>query len=190
MSPFKHPKARATTAAATILGAFVLAAPLYAATAADAPEPPIQVAAASMNEVPDASSPETMSAPAAESPGTAAVDARIAELHKRLKITDAQKTQWDNIAQVMRDNAEAMTALEKERAHDAKSMNAVDVVKSYSEVIQAHEDGMKKFIPAFEDLYNSMSDSQKQIADSMFRGRARAEAKKEVSRANSTKATN
>ena len=49
---------------------------------------------------------------------------------------------------------------------------------------------MKKFIPAFEDLYNSMSDQQKQIADSMFRGRARAEAKKEVSRANSTKATN
>ena len=48
MSPFKHPKARATTAAATILGAFVLAAPLYAATA-DVPEPPIQVAAASMN---------------------------------------------------------------------------------------------------------------------------------------------
>ena len=39
MSSVKHPKARATTAAATILGAFVLAAPLYAATAADAPEP-------------------------------------------------------------------------------------------------------------------------------------------------------
>ena len=189
MSPFKHPKARATTAAATILGAFVLAAPLYAATA-DVPEPPIQVAAASSSEMPPASSPETMSAPAAEAPGTASVDARIAELHRRLKITEAQKTQWDNVAQVMRENAEAMTALEKERAHDAKSMDAVAVVKSYSEVIQAHEDGMKKFIPAFEDLYNSMSDQQKQIADSMFRGRARAEAKKEVSRANSTKATN
>ena len=187
MSPFKHPKARATTAAATLLGAIVLAGPLYAATA-DVPEPPIQVAAA--NEIAPASSPETMSAPAAEAPGTAAVDARIAELHRRLKITDAQKTQWDSVAQVMRENAEAMTALEKERVHDAKSMNAVDVVKSYSEVIQAHEDGMKKFIPAFEDLYNSMSDSQKQIADSMFRGRARAEARKEVSRANSTKATN
>ena len=89
----------------------------------------------------------------------------------------------------MRENAQAMTALEKERAHDAKSMNAVDVVKSTGSY-QAHEDGMKKFIPAFEDLDNSMSDSQKQIADSMFRGRARAEAKKEVSRANSTKATN
>ncbi len=189
MSPFKHPKARATTAAATILGAIVLAGPLYAATA-DVPEPPIQVAAASSNEMAPASSPETMSGPAAEAPGTAAVDARIAELHRRLKITEAQKTQWDNVARVMRENAEAMTALEKERAHDAKSMNAVDVVKSYSEVIQAHEDGMKKFIPAFEDLYSSMSDSQKQIADSMFRGRARAEAKKEVSRANSTKATN
>ena len=179
MSSVKHPKARATTAAATILGAFVLAAPLYAATA-DVPEPPIQVAAASSNEMPAASSPETMSAPAAESPGTAAVDARIAELHKRLKITDAQKTQWDNIAQVMRDNAEAMTALEKERAHDAKSMNAVDVVKSYSTVIEAHEAGMKKFIPPFEALYDTMSPAQKKTADSLFRNREKASAAKQT----------
>jgi hypothetical protein len=82
----------------------------------------------------------------------------------------------------MRDNAQAMTDLQKQRAADAKSMTAVDVVKSYSEVIQAHEDGMKKFIPAFEDLYNSMSDQQKKIADSMFRGRARSEARKVASK--------
>jgi hypothetical protein len=83
---------------------------------------------------------------------------------------------------VMRENAQAMVDLKKQRATDAKSMTAVDVVKSYSEVIQAHEDGMKKFIPAFEDLYNSLSDSQKKIADSMFRGRARADAKKVASK--------
>ncbi len=37
---------------------------------------------------------------------------------------------------------------------------------------------MKKFIPAFEALYNSLSDTQKKIADSMFRGRARTSAAK------------
>ena len=47
----------------------------------------------------------------------------------------------------MRDNAQKMAELEKQRAADANSMTAVDVVKSYSEVIDAHEDGMKKFIP-------------------------------------------
>jgi hypothetical protein len=40
---------------------------------------------------------------------------------------------------------------------------------------------MKKFIPAFEALCNSMSDEQKKIADSMFRTRARTEAKKVAS---------
>jgi protein CpxP len=176
MNSFKLPKMRATTAAASLFGAIVFAAPLYAAPN-DMPAPPIQVAAATT------SSPDTMAPPAAEEPGTAAVETRISELHKRLKITEKEQPQWDAVAAVMRDNAAAMVALQKERAHDAKSENAVDVVKSYSGVIQAHEDGMKKFVPAFENLYDSLSDSQKQIADSMFRGRARTEAKKEVSKA-------
>ena len=103
-------------------------------------------------------------------------------MHTRLHITEAQKPQWDALTQVMRDNAQAMVDLQKQRAADASGMNAVEVIKSYSEVIQAHEDGMKKFIPAFEDLYNSMSDAQKKTADSMFRGRARSEAKKVASK--------
>jgi hypothetical protein len=57
-------------------------------------------------------------------------------------------------------------------------MDAVDGVKSYGAVIEAHEAGMKKFIPAFETLYNSMSDEQKKTADALFRNRARAAAKK------------
>ncbi len=73
-----------------------------------------------------------------------------------------------------------MVDLQKQRAADAPSLNAVEVVKSYGAVIEAHEAGMKKFIPAFEALYNSLSDAQKKIADSMFRSRARAKAKKEA----------
>ncbi len=80
----------------------------------------------------------------------------------------------------MRDNAQAMRDLQKQRAANAQSMNAVEVVKSYESVIEAHEEGMKKFIPAFEALYNSLSDAQKKIVDSMFRSRARASAAKET----------
>ena len=124
-----------------------------------------------------------MASTSPESPAAGTVETHIRDLHKKLQITEAQKSQWDALAQVMRDNAQKMEDLEKRRVADSKSMTAVDVVKSYSEVIDAHEDGMKKFIPAFEDLYNSMSDSQKKIADSLFRSRARTEAKKEVSKA-------
>jgi periplasmic protein CpxP/Spy len=108
----------------------------------------------------------------------AAVEARIKELHNKLDITAAQQTQWDNLVQVMRDNAKAMMDLQKQRAQDAKSMTAVDAVKSYADVIRAHEAGMNKFVPAFETLYASMSDAQKKTADAMFQSRVRSAAKK------------
>lgn len=174
---FKRPIARAATAAAILLGTIVLVNPLFAASgglsqaaAAKVPAPREQVA--------QAASPDAMASPAPEPAANSAVEARIKDLHKRLHITEAQRTQWDALADVMRENAQAMADLQKQRAADAKSMNAVDVVKSYAEVIQAHEDGMKKFIPAFEALYNSLSDAQKKVADSMFRSRAQTSAVK------------
>jgi protein CpxP len=156
---FKHRAARATGAAVTLLGAIVLAGPSFAASG---------------EMLAQASSQQAMAAPASESAqSTSAVEAHIRDLHKRLRITDAQKPQWEALVKVMRDNAQAMTTLQKERAADAQSMNAVDVVKSYASVVEAHEDGMKKFIPPFEALYNTMSDSQKKTADSLFRSRER-----------------
>lgn len=179
MIPFKHATARAATAATTLLGAIVLASSLFAATGDFSPAAATE-SLAGREQIAQGASPEAMPAPAPESAGNSSVEARIKDLHKRLKITDAQKAQWDALAQVMRENAQAMADLQKQRASDASTMNAVDVVKSYSEVIQAHADGMKKFIPAFEALYNSLSDAQKKIADSMFRSRARTSAAKAV----------
>jgi protein CpxP len=173
MIPSNSLTARASVAAAGLLGAIVLAAPLFAASGDSM----------STTKPGVASSREEMASNAPDSSANETVETHIKDLHKKLKITDAQKTQWDALAQVMRDNAQKMAELEKRRSADAKSMTAVDVVKSYAEVIDAHEDGMKKFIPAFEDLYNSLSDSQKKIADSLFRSRARSEARKEVSKA-------
>ncbi len=184
MIPFRHATARAvkTTATATLLGAIILATPFFAAAgdffAAAATGSP-----AAREQIAQAASSGAMEAPATKPAENGPVEARIKELHRRLHITEAQKPQWDALTQVMRDNAQAMEDLEKQRATDVKAMSAVDVVKTYGDVIQAHEDGMKKFIPAFEALYNSLSDSQKKIADSMFRGRAEASAKKEAKEA-------
>jgi len=185
MIRFTHPTARAATAAATLLGAIVFAGPLFAASGqlsrAAATKSPATRELVAQAASPEAAPPEAMApASASEPAATTSVEARIAELHKRLHITDAQKPQWDNLAQVMRDNAQAMVDLQKQRAANAKSMNAEDVVKSYGSVIEAHEAGMKKFIPAFDAVYDSMSDAQKKTADSLFRSRARAAAKKEA----------
>jgi hypothetical protein len=165
MIVFTRPAIRAASAAATLLGAIILASPLFAASG--------EILA-------QASSQQAMASSASEPAGITAVEARIRDLHKKLHITAAQKPQWDNLTEVMRSNAQAMVDLQKQRASDAQSMSAVDVIKSYESVIEAHEDGMKKFIPPFEALYNTMSDAQKKTADSLFRSREKASAAKQT----------
>ncbi|HXZ44837.1 MAG TPA: hypothetical protein VEH53_08390, partial [archaeon] len=76
--------------------------------------------------------------------------------------------------QMMRDDARRMEALIKARSENARTMTAVDDLKSYSEIVAAHEEGLKKFIPAFEFLYASMSDAQKKAADDIFRNHRRS----------------
>ena len=97
------------------------------------------------------------------------VEARITNMHAKLKITQAQEVQWANVAQVMRDNEKAVEPLIKTRKENAKTMTAVDDLKSYGEITDAHADGIKKFTPIFSSLYDSMSDAQKKNADAMFR---------------------
>jgi hypothetical protein len=160
MINFTHRTVRAAGAAATLLGAVVLANPVFAAST----QSPAQ---------------QAMAAPA-DSSAMAPVEARIKDLHKQLHITEVQKPQWDALATVMRDNAQAMVDLQKQRAVDSQSMSAVEVIKSYESVIEAHESGMKKFVPPFEALYNSMSDAQKKTADSLFRNREKASAAKQT----------
>ena len=96
-------------------------------------------------------------------------EARIKDLHATLKITPDQEDLWNKVTQVMRDDAKKMDALNQARFEKAKDMTAVEDLKSYSEVAQAHADGLKNFITVFEALYAGMSDDQKKAADTLFR---------------------
>ncbi len=98
------------------------------------------------------------------------VDARIKDLHSKLKITAVQEEQFNKLAQVMRDNVAAMEPLIKARKEKG-AMNAVDDLKSYSEIQDTHAAGLKNFIAAFEPLYSSMSEDQKKLADKVFASR-------------------
>jgi periplasmic protein CpxP/Spy len=106
---------------------------------------------------------------AAKASGEERVEARIKNMHAKLKITQSQEGQWTKIAQVMRDNAKSMDALTHKRFENAKTMTAVDDLKSYGEITDAHADGIKKFTPVFATLYAGMSDAQKKEADALFR---------------------
>ena len=106
---------------------------------------------------------------AARASDEARVEARIKNMHAKLTITNAQEEQWAKVAHVMRDNAKTMDALTQQRFEHAKSMTAVDDLKSYGEITDAHADGIKKFTPVFATLYADMSDAQKKEADVLFR---------------------
>lgn len=100
---------------------------------------------------------------------TERVEAHIKALHEQLHITDAQAAQWNDLAQVMRDNAKTIEDLVKQREQNIKTMTAVDDLRSYQALAEAHAEGLKKLVPVFETLYDGMSDDQKKIADVVFR---------------------
>jgi len=94
---------------------------------------------------------------------------RIKDLHAKLKITPEQEAQWGKVSQAMLDDAKTMDTLTQARIDHAKDMTAVDDLKSYGEIVDAHAAGLKKLTPLFADLYAGMTDEQKKEADALFR---------------------
>jgi protein CpxP len=128
----------------------------------------IAFASANLSQAVSATPPQKTSAKAKVSK-VDRTEARIKDLRARLKITPAQEDLWNKLTQVMRDDAKTMDALNQARYEKIETMTAIEDLKSYSEIAQAHADELKNFIPVFEALYASMSDDQKKDADTLFR---------------------
>jgi periplasmic protein CpxP/Spy len=99
-------------------------------------------------------------APAAPEPN---VEANIAQLHQRLQITPAQEPQFNALANVMRQNARAMSSA------PPASPNAVQALRLAIQYGQQEIDGMRRLLPALQALYASLSPAQQQTADAVFR---------------------
>jgi periplasmic protein CpxP/Spy len=95
-------------------------------------------------------------------------DERIKQLHDSLKITPEQEPKFDKLADVMRDNAKEMSEAVEKRSEAQKTTTALDDLKAYQAVAEAHADGLKHLVPAFETLYSALSDTQKKEADELF----------------------
>jgi outer membrane lipoprotein-sorting protein len=106
---------------------------------------------------------------AAEPTSASRIEARIHDMHAKLAITAEQEGQWKQVAQVMRDNESAIEPLVQDRKANAGTMTAIDDLKSYAAITDAHLEGIKRFTTAFATLYDSMSEAQKKDADALFR---------------------
>ena len=100
------------------------------------------------------------------------VERRIKELHAQLQITPAEEPQWNEFAQVMRENARDMDQAFMQRAQQFPTMNAVQNMQSYEQISEEHAQRVQKLVPAFQKLYDAMPDQQKQLADQVFRANA------------------
>jgi hypothetical protein len=103
------------------------------------------------------------SAGMAESPET-----RIKHLHDQLRITADEESKWNTVAQVMLSNTSAINDAVRDRARMSKTMTAVDDLKSYEAIVDAHADGIKKLATAFAPLYAEMPEAQQKHADAVF----------------------
>lgn len=129
---------------------------------------------------PPGGSPLLAPAPAAAVPAVAqpqtqiqaAAEQRIAGLQTQLAITQAQAAQWNAFTQVMRENAQSSDTLFRQRAMTAPTMDAVSNLQSYAQLSRANAEGTEKLAAAFQTLYVTFSDQQKQAADTLFRQQA------------------
>lgn len=109
------------------------------------------------------------SAAAPSSSHTETAEDRIKALHADLKITPAQEDKWSKVADAMRTNANNVDSLLEQRHANANKATAVENLRSWTQIAQAHAEGSKAVLAAFESLYADMPDAQKKIADELFR---------------------
>src|SRR5215469_16863072 len=104
------------------------------------------------------------------------VERRIRELHAQLHITPAEEAQWNQFAEVMRENARDMDQAVMQRVQQLETMNAVQNMQSYHQLAEEHAQHVQKLCQAFENLYNGMPDQQKQLTDQVFRANVEKQA--------------
>jgi protein CpxP len=104
-------------------------------------------------------------APAASGAGPG-IDSQISDLRSRLQITPAQQPKFDAVAQIMRQNAQAMEAAMRR----TPPRNAVEDMRVEAEAAAAEAAQLQRMLPAFEALYASLSEEQKHMADQLFAG--------------------
>jgi LTXXQ motif family protein len=97
------------------------------------------------------------------------IEGRIAFLKAELKITDAQTSQFEKVAQAMRDNAkERAQAFQQFRADRDKPKTAVERLEMRSRFDQMRSQEAERFLAAFRPLYQNLSDDQKKAADELL----------------------
>lgn len=101
----------------------------------------------------------------------ASVEQRIQQLRAQLKITQSEESDWQAVANAMRQNAKDMEQLVQQTRSESPrdQRNALEDLQTYQKFADAHSEGLRRLTTAFETLYNAMPSEQKHNADQVFR---------------------
>jgi hypothetical protein len=95
------------------------------------------------------------------------VEGRIAFLKAELKITDAQQSLWNAVADVIRANGKGMSSGMPMMAAEA---TLPEKLATHETMMVAHLDGLRKLKAAVEPLYAVLNADQKKTADELMLG--------------------
>ncbi len=103
---------------------------------------------------------------------SAHIDGRLAYSKAELKITDAQEHLWDAYAEAAQGRAKAMSArcTAMMGGAGAGTTNLLERMDQREQFMAAQLDALRAMNAAMKPLYDSFSDSQKQVADRLFWG--------------------
>ena len=96
---------------------------------------------------------------------------RLATVKTKLNITPAQTKRWDAFAAAVDANTKAMVKMRtRMMARDASAQTLLQRLDAEEDATEAHYKAMKKTRETLKDLYRTLSDDQKKIADGIVIG--------------------
>jgi hypothetical protein len=98
------------------------------------------------------------------------VEGRIAFLKTELKITEAQRAQWERFADALRSTATSMNGMHQQMVQAGMPSTLPARLDLQDKMLSAHLEALKGMRAALDPLYASLSDDQKKIADELMRG--------------------
>ncbi len=102
------------------------------------------------------------------------IDARLAYLKTALRITDAQQTQWNAFADVMRKHARDMderVVARRAQFHEGAASRKQTAIERLEQVQQRHAEAVTRLnsvLAVEKPLYAALSPEQRQIADQVL----------------------
>ena len=106
------------------------------------------------------------------------IDARLAYLKTALKITPAQETQWNALADVLRAHAttmdkdiQARRAARNDQPASSQRPTAIERLEQRQKVLSTAAARMDEVVAAAKPLYAAFSNDQKQTADELLNHR-------------------